>query len=378
MKEEKNNIKKWLYWFSLALAVIIIHNIVGNLSGIGRWMQNLLKVLAPFCAGTLIAYILYLPCKKIEEAFKRTKKKRFINKHARGLSIITTYIIAIIIVIIILNFIIPTVVQSLSDLITNLPGYYSSIKETISTLPEDNILRTEKATEIINSLENIDIQSFINIEKIQGYIKGIISAVETIFNIFISFVVSVYILAQRRSIKNFLSRFTHAIFKENAYEKIKKYFNRGNELFFKFLTSQIIDAILIGTLVSIAMAIIGVKYSILLGFMIGLFNLIPYFGAIIAVIISVIITILTGGFGQAALMTVIVVILQQIDANVINPKIIGDSLQISQLLVILAVTIGGAYFGVIGMFLAVPIATLIKVILEDYIDERNLQKTNLK
>ncbi len=371
MKEEKHNIKRWIYWFSLALAVIVVYNIVGNLSGIGKWIQNLLNVLAPFCAGILISYILYLPCKKIEEALKNTKKKRFINKHARGLSIITTYIIAIIIVTIILNFIIPTVVQSLTDLITNLPEYYNSIKRTINSLPEDNILRSQKATEIINSLENIDIQSFVNVEKIQGYIKGIISAVETIFDVFISFVVSVYILAQRRAIMNFLSRLTHAIFKEKTYKKIKKYFNKGNEVFFKFLTSQIIDAIIVGVLVSIAMSIIGVKYSILLGFMIGLFNLIPYFGAIIAVIISIIVTILTGGFGQAILMTVVVVILQQIDANIINPKIIGDSLQISQLLVIFAVTIGGAYFGVIGMFLAVPIVTVIKTILEDYIDERN-------
>lgn len=374
MKEEKHNIKRWLFWFSLALAVIVLYNVLGNLTSIGRWIGNLMNVLMPFFLGLLIAYILYLPCKKIENLYKKTKKKRFVNKHARGLSILTTYIIAIIIIIIILNVIIPIVIQSLTDLFTNLPGYYNSVIEQINSLPEDNILRSEKATEIIESIKNIDIIALINMEKIQEYIKSFISAIETIFDAFIAIIVSIYILLQRSQIVGFLSRLTNAIFKEDTYLKIKKYFIKGNTVFFKFLTSQVLDAILVGILVSIAMSILGVKYSVLLGFMIGLFNLIPYFGAIVAVIIAVLITILTGGFGKALLMAIVVIILQQIDANIINPKIVGDSLEISQLLVIFAVTIGGAYFGILGMFLAVPVVAILKLIIDDFIDEKNSQK----
>ena len=122
------------------------------------------------------------------------------------------------------------------------------------------------------------------------------------------------------------------------------------------------------------MSIIGVKYAILLGFIIGLFNLIPYFGAIIAVGLSILITLVTGGLSQAILMAVVVIILQQIDANIINPKIIGTSLQISPLLVIFSVTVGGGYFGVLGMFLAVPAATVLKLILDDYLDYKNKKK----
>ena len=144
------------------------------------------------------------------------------------------------------------------------------------------------------------------------------------------------------------------------------------------MAGQVLDAIVVGILTSVAMSILGVKYAVLLGVMIGLFNLIPYFGAIIAVIIAVIITLFTGGLGQAVLMAVIVIILQQIDANIINPKIIGNSLSISPLLVIFAVTIGGAYFGVLGMFLAVPIFTVIKLLIEEYIDYKNEHKQELK
>ena len=157
------------------------------------------------------------------------------------------------------------------------------------------------------------------------------------------------------------------MFNNNIYKTIGKYFRESNEIFFRFVSSQILDGIIVGILTSIAMSVIGVKYAILLGFMIGLFNLIPYLGAIIAVVLAVIITIFTGGITQAIWMLVIVTILQQIDANIINPKIIGDSLEISPILIIFSVTVVGAYFGIIGMFLAVPIVTVIKLIIEDYI-----------
>ena len=119
------------------------------------------------------------------------------------------------------------------------------------------------------------------------------------------------------------------------------------------------------------MMILGVRYAILLGFLIGLSNLIPYFGAIVGVGIAIIITIFTGGITQAIWLAIIVIILQQIDANIINPKIVGNSLKINPLLVIFAVTVGGAYFGVLGMFLAVPVFTVLKILIQDYIEYKN-------
>ena len=119
------------------------------------------------------------------------------------------------------------------------------------------------------------------------------------------------------------------------------------------------------------MSIIGVKYAVLLGFIIGLFNIIPYFGAIIAIALSILITVITGGLSQAIIMAIIVIILQQIDANIINPKIIGNSLEISPLLIIFAVTVGGAYFGVLGMFLAVPVVAVLKIVVNDYLEYKN-------
>ena len=250
--------------------------------------------------------------------------------------------------------------------------------ETINNLPEESVWKNDVIIHLAESIQNIDLKQYLNMEMLTEYAKGAINVVTSIFDIFVSFIVSIYLLAERKQILNFFRKLTKAIFKEDTYQMISKYFNKSNEVFFSFIGGQVLDAFVVGILTSIAMSILGVKYSILLGFMIGLFNLIPYFGAIIAVGAAIIITIFTGGIGQAALMAVIVIILQQIDANIINPKIIGDSLSISPLLVIFAVTVGGAYFGVLGMFLAVPVFTVIKLLIEEYIEYKSEKKCHIK
>ena len=376
MKEK--NWKKWGFWFSLAVAVIIVFNLLSNFSYVAGWIKYLFVILMRFIVGILIAYLLYMPCRSVETLYKKSNPKKFVYKHARTLSITTVYIMAAIVIVILINVILPTVIQSFTDLITNIPTYYNTAIEKINELPEDNILRNEKVTSIIENVVNFDWTSLFDLEKVQTYIKSAMGVVSGVFDAFISVVVSIYILSQRKQIIAFLSKFTHTIFKKEVALKIKRYFTNGNQIFFRFLVSQITDAILVGILVSIAMSILNVKYAVLLGFMIGLFNLIPYFGAIVAVAIAVLITLLTGGLGQAIAMAVVVIILQQIDANVINPKIVGDSLNISQLLVILAVTLGGAYFGVLGMFLGVPVIAVIKMILEDFIEEKSKDKEKIE
>ena len=106
--------------------------------------------------------------------------------------------------------------------------------------------------------------------------------------------------------------------------------------------------------------------------------MIPYVGAIIATAISAIVTLITGGLSQAIWMLIVVIILQQIDANIINPRIVGKSLKISPLLVLFAVTFGGAYFGILGMFLAVPVIAVIKILIDDFIRYREIRKRRKK
>ena len=370
MGKENRVWTKWIYWFSLAVAVVFVYKTLDNFNEISDFLKNLLNIVMPFLMGILIAYLLYLPCRKVENWFSKRRFK-LLTKHKRGISIFIVYIIAVFIIALVINFVLPAISESIMDLITNLPTYYNNTKQAVSALPQDSILNKINANQIIENLQKINIEQFFNMEAIGRYAKGVINIAASLFDCFVSIIVSIYILLERKQILEFFKKLTSAIFKTKTYQVIEKYFYKTNEVFFVFLTSQLLDAIVVATLTSIAMLILDVEYAVLLGLLIGVFNLIPYFGAIIAVIIAVIITIFTGGLTQAIWLAVIVTILQQIDANVINPKITGNSLKISPLLVIFSVTFGGAYFGIIGMFLAVPIATIIRLFLLDYIDYRN-------
>lgn len=374
MEEKKRSFSKWIYWFLLGAVLIGMYKLLDNLGPIVNFVKGLLDILMPFIVGLLIAYLFYIPCKNMEKIYKKTKRVKWISKRARGLSIITVYVIAILIIVLALNFVIPTILKSITDFVNNFGSYYNKTMDTIKQLPEDSFWKNEMILHLAENISKIDLKQFLNIENLIQYAKGAIDAVTGIFNVFVAFIVSVYLLAERRQIIDFFKRLAGAIFAKDTYMMVGRYFNKSNEVFFRFIASQVLDAIIVGILTSIAMSIMGVKYALLLGFMIGLFNLIPYFGAIIAITIAIIITLFTGGLGQALLMAVVVIILQQIDANIINPKIIGNSLSISPLLVIFAVTVGGAYFGILGMFLAVPVCTVVKLLIEEYIAYKQRRK----
>lgn len=371
MGEKKRTITKWLYWFLFAVAVILVYKTLDNFAEIGIWLKGLLEVLMPFIIGIFIAYILYIPSRKIENLYAKVKRPKIIAKKVRLLSVFTVYFITIILLVIAFRFLLPVIANSVIDLVNNFQGYYNSMMQNMESLPEDSFLKSDIVLEIVNSIKNIDFRQLINMDMLAQYAKGAISMVTKIFDFFVAIVVSVYILLQRKEILEFAKKFGKAIFKESTYKNAGRYFYRTNEIFFNFLAGQFIDGIVVGIITSIGMSILGVKYAVLLGFMIGLFNMIPYFGAIIAVIVATLITILTGGIAQAVTMVIVVTILQQIDANIINPKIMSNSLKISPLLVIFAVTMGGAYFGVLGMFLAVPIIAVLKLFVTDYIEYKN-------
>lgn len=377
MNEIKNHGKKWLYWFALGVAIIVVYKALDNFSDVMGVIKTFFNIVTPFLVGIFISYLLYIPCKKIEEAYIKSKSK-FVSKRARMLGILTVYLIVLVLVIILINFILPVVFESVTDLINNIQGYYEIAIDKYNNLPDDNILKSDIVNDAIQGIQNLDIKQYFKLDKILEYAISAISAITGVFDVFVALIVSIYVLAERTQIIAFLKRGTEALFKEKTYKNIDKYFNDSNKIFFKFIASQFLDAIVIGVMVTIAMSIMGIKYAPLLGFFIGLFNMIPYVGAIIAVGISAFITLITGGLSQAIWMLIVVIILQQIDANIINPKIVGQSLKISPLLVIFAIAVGGAYFGILGMFLAVPVIAVIKIVIEDYIDYKLQSKRREK
>ena len=369
--------KKWLFWFTFAVACIAVYKTVDSVTEIFAVISEFLSMLTPFLMAVLVAYILYIPCRGVENWLKSAKIK-LIKNHARGLSVLIVYTITVLLIFLSIKFIMPSVSESVTDLANNIPNYYNNAINYLNNVEKDSLLYKLNIKEYISSLQEIrlekEIVKWINFENISSYIQGIVGATNAIFDIFVTFVVSIYMLLERSDIKSFLYNLSKVMFDKKTNATIAKYYNKTNSIFFSFITSQIIDAFIVGIVTSVVMSLMNVKYAVLLGFIIGLFNIIPYFGAIVAVIFAVVITGFTGGITQALLVAVIVTALQQIDANIINPRILGTSLNLSPILVIFSVTCGGAYFGPIGMFLGVPVCAFLKLIIIDFIEYENNKK----
>ena len=374
VKDTKNQLKR-PHWFILAVGLIVIYKILDNITGVSVWITGFLKVVKPFLMAILVAYLLYIPCRKVEKIFKKTK---LFKKRARGLSVLIVYIIAVLLIILFINLLIPSLVESIMDLAKNIPSYYDMAMEYVEEIPEDSLISKETVENVISKVQDIKIEEILTVDNIRMYLEKAVGVAIGVFNIFVTIIISIYILLERSSILTYLRRLTKAKFEPSTYRRIDRYFIKGNTIFFKYVSSQVLDAFIVGIIMSIALTIMQVRYAILLGFTIGLFNLIPFFGAIAAVALAALITLFTGGFTQALWVIVVLVVLQQIDANIINPKILGDALEISKILIIFSVTVAGAYFSILGMFLAVPVVAVIKMMIDDYVEntEKQIQEVS--
>ena len=199
MNEIKKNLSKWMYYFLLGVAIIIVYKFLDNFTAIGGAIGKFFNVIAPFMAGALLAYLLYIPASRIEKRFSKSKRK-LLKKKSRGLSVFITYVLAILVIILLVNVILPVVIDSVIELVNNFQGYWNTAIEKLNALPEDSILKSQQVEEAIKSIgdaiQNIDFKQYVSTERITGYIKSVLGVASGIFDVFVSIVVSVYILLQ--------------------------------------------------------------------------------------------------------------------------------------------------------------------------------------
>lgn len=366
--------KSWGIAFVFAVAVIAVYKTFDNFYKVTEFVKIVLKSLSPFVVGFVIAYILNIPATKINNLCRKSKNK-FINKRSKGISILGVYLLLALIVYVAISAIVPALYRNLIDLYNNVPAYINQALATIEDLQMKygfTLFEINEAN-IINAfntfLGKIDITEF------GKYAKGVINVTSGVINVFIGIIVSVYMLIEKEQIKASSKRFIRIFLKG---EKSKKFFdnvNRVNDIFSRYLFCLILAAAIMAVLATIVLSVLRVKYAMILGIMIGIFNLIPYFGAIVAGILSVIITLLTGGFFKALWAAIFLIILQQIDGNFTSPKIMGEVLDTSPLLIILAVTLGGGLFGIGGMIISVPIVVAIKMAITDFVKEKEAEQS---
>ena len=264
----KKDFKKWMYYFSLIFVSIIAFKTIDSVIAISGWISNLFDVLSPFLSAILIAYMLYIPCKSIEDTYRKSNFK-ILQKHVRGLSVTTVYLILFIVIFIIMNFIIPPTINSIGNLITKLPGYYQTAEKLFDNAQEGTILYNLGKTSMIQNLRSSNIEetikNTITLDNIYNYMNTMFGAAKSVFNVFITTVVSVYILLERNDIRNFGRTFCRAMFSEKTFKYIRKYFHNINDVFSRFISSQILDATIVGIIMIIFLSIMKIEYAVLLG-----------------------------------------------------------------------------------------------------------------
>ena len=362
---------KWIIAFVFGAALIAVYKTFDNLQNVMSFIGEIFSALTPFIIGAVIAYILNLPSKKLDNFYSRSKLG-FIRDRSKSLSIVSVYVIFVLLIAVLIKAVIPNLYSNVIDLYNNIiPFTQNALSELDAFQQKIGITFIEINSDTAKAaIQNI--LNSLNIGEFGRYAKGAISFTSGLLNVFIALIISVYMLIDKERLISGFYRVVALIVPDDKESKVRKYLTRINKIFSSYIYCCVLDAVVVAVLATIILSLLGVKYSIIFGTFIGLCNLIPYFGAIISNCITVLITIFSGGIMKAVWVAVSLFMLGQIDGNFIGPKIMGNKLDVRPLWIIFAVTLGGGLFGVPGMLLSVPAMMVLRMIVSEIID--NLEK----
>jgi predicted PurR-regulated permease PerM len=367
MKNElKNNPKdkKYIKIFLLSVAILIAVKILFNFESLTGIFSYIMGIINPFFFGFVIAYCINIPVSWLEKKINKIKW-RWIRKASRPISIIVNLLVLLGTIAFGLINIIPMIYDNARQLIAEMPGYIDAGIKAVKQLPLTDELG------IAARLSEIDILSVWNsfmpeadavTQMATGFFSGLFTA-------FLTVVATVYFLFEYNKVKEFIKRLIRA-HNPKRQRPALKYIRLIDSSFRKFLTCQFLDSLILGTMTMIGFTVMGSQYAVTLGLLLGAMNIIPYFGSIVGSVIAVFIIWATSGLDTAIVVAIMLLVMQQIDGNFINPKIMGTSFKISPVLIIIAITIGGAIGGVIGMIFSIPVVNVLKTVLEEYIQTK--------
>ncbi len=365
----KRNIPKV---FTICAIIFVSIFVIVNISGVTAVLSSVLSVLSPIIIGFALAYILNPMLRFYEfRVFKKLKRKNVI----RAISIACTLITTAIIVAAFLWLLIPQVITSVKDLVTNYDDYVNSTVSLINSMI-NNIAANDHFTEYVSADEIKEwvLEFFASSSKIMSSILDYVSELgvglfvgvkNTILGIFIA----IYVLIAKERLQALARKLGAAFIPGSKLAVIGKYINLTHQTFSGFLVGKIVDSAIILVITLVLLLIFGIHYPLLIAVIVGVTNIVPVFGPFIGAIPSFFILFIVDP-KEALIFLILIFLIQQLDGNVIGPKILGNSTGISSLGVLIAIVIMGEYFGVIGMIIGVPIFAVGGVIITEIADAK--------
>ena len=366
-------LRHWLWYFSLPAAAILLYKLWDNFSQAVGLLGTLIGILAPFVGGFVLAFFLYGPCNWIEKGILRLKGKLW-KKLARPVSIGVVYLLLLGLIVLLFYLVIPLLVSSLTSLANAMPGYLRAAEERIHELVRpDGLLGQfglgDKLTEIYDYLQEA-LTKLLTTENLLTALKGVGNVASSLLNTVIAVIVSVYMLSSREALLRELRAVCGLFMKPRTLSATRRYGGEIAGIFYNYFYGAFIDAVAVGIVVSIGLLIFRVPYAVLLGMAMGLLNMIPYFGAVIGGVGVALITLLTTNIYTAIAVTIYLVVVQQVDANIIQPRVVGGTVGLRPVYVLLGITLFGGMFGFWGIFLGVPLMAVVQLFVKEAIANR--------
>lgn len=359
-----------VYSFIVIACSIVFYLISSQVKVFSSKISDFIAILYPFIIGFAIAYLLNFILKFIENRIISEKMKGKSPAKVRAISMIITYFVAGTLCYLFVHFVWPELLESIIGLFNDIPNYVNNATVMINKLIEEFNL-TPASMEILESKWK-EITDFImnfmtDIIPVIG--NTIMIVLSSLWNIVLGVIVSIYLLKDKEKFFAISKKITYAIFNREHSYKILELTHRANKIFGNFLGGKILDSFIIAIITFVVLTIFKMPYTLLVTVIVGVTNVIPFFGPFFGAIPSVILVRFVSPI-KAFWLLIIILIIQQLDGNVIGPKILGDSIGVSAFWILFALLIAGKFLGLVGMLLGVPLFAFIYSIIKDVTEER--------
>lgn len=384
MKNNKFESNKKYFTISIYSIVVIligciIFRLVNNWASTVGILTDLWNTIFPFFIGFLIAYVMNPVVtffnEKVFSSLFGEKRKRL----CRACAILTTYIILVGALTICLIFIVPQLYDSIKELFSQIPVISDQIMGLLDHYKESG--SGVFPAELMETLETKSLPKLVQLsnqmltEAIPMLYNFSVSFVKWLFNLFIAFVVSIYMTADKQLLKSACRRLIFAVFPYDAAVPVIHGLKECHNIFSGYIIGKSLDSLIIGFLCFLLMSLLNLPYTVLISVIVGVTNMIPYFGPFIGAVPGAFILFIVSPYKTLIFLGMILV-LQQFDGLVLGPKILGNSTGVRPILILFSITVGGAYFGPLGMFLGVPFFAVVQYLVNNWVNYR-LYKKNL-
>ena len=376
--------------FVVIAATLVFYFALLRMPSIVNGLKSFLKVLTPILYGLTIAFLLNPIVIIVDNHFRpylynkfgdTEKKRERIFKISRMTGIICGLAILVFIIITLLNMIIPELYKSIRSMIITVPYQLNALVDTLMDLDVKNTTVNQfmssvikEASEFIENWLKTDLLKQANVI-MTNLTVGVVNIITGVFNFLIGIIISIYVLFSKEVFASQCKKIIYAVFKPSHANVFIHVITKGNYIFGGFIIGKIIDSIIIGILCFVGLSFLHMPYTLLVSVIVGVTNVIPFFGPYIGAIPSAVLILLNDP-KMGVYFIIFVIILQQLDGNVIGPKILGDYTGLSVFWVVFAIIVGGGMFGIPGMILGVPTFAVLYYVVNMYIENR-LRKKNL-